>query len=49
MPRCNQCGQFVTPAYARVFGSNEDELFACEACAPSREYIESGEAARAHS
>lgn len=32
MPTCNTCGAFVTPAFARVFGDNHEELSGCLAC-----------------
>lgn len=49
MATCHNCGRFVTPAFARVFGSNEDEVHLCFDCAPSRELLEAGAAARAES
>ncbi|WP_449272251.1 DUF7563 family protein [Halostella limicola] len=32
MPECNNCGSFVTPDFARVFGGNEDEVYGCLDC-----------------
>ncbi|MGA9402367.1 DUF7563 family protein [Haladaptatus sp.] len=30
--RCRNCGSFVTPDFARVFGNNDDEVFGCLDC-----------------
>lgn len=32
MPECNNCGAFVTPDFARVFGDNDGEVFGCLEC-----------------
>lgn len=32
MPECNNCGEFVTPDFARVFGNNHNEVGACLDC-----------------
>ncbi|MFC7045145.1 hypothetical protein ACFQH6_06695 [Halobacteriaceae archaeon GCM10025711] len=46
MASCNNCGGFVTPDFARVFGSNDDEVYACPDCAPLTEIASDGAAAR---
>ncbi|MFC4357933.1 hypothetical protein ACFO0N_08215 [Halobium salinum] len=38
--RCNSCGSFVTPRFARVFGGNDDEVFGCLACQRTRDLRE---------
>lgn len=35
-PRCNNCGEFVSHAFARVFGQDGD-LAACPQCTKQRE------------
>jgi hypothetical protein len=30
--RCRNCGSFITPDFARVFGNNDDEVFGCFSC-----------------
>ena len=30
--RCRNCGSFITPDFARVFGNNDDEVFGCFDC-----------------
>jgi hypothetical protein len=37
MQQCNNCGEHVTERFARVFGDNDDEVFACTSCAVLRE------------
>lgn len=32
MPRCHECGAFVTARFARVFGDNQNDLHACRSC-----------------
>jgi hypothetical protein len=32
MKECNNCGTYVTPDFARVFGNGEDEVFGCPRC-----------------
>ena len=32
MAECNHCGSFVTDAYARVFGDNENRVDDCRNC-----------------
>lgn len=32
MPKCQNCGSFVTPDFVRVFGSNEDSVHGCLDC-----------------
>jgi protein-arginine kinase activator protein McsA len=46
LARCQGCGALVTTRFARVFGNNEDELYACHQCATLRELSrgEGGEA-----
>jgi hypothetical protein len=45
MIQCRNCGTYVTPDFARVFGNDEDEVFGCPACAPFSALM-SGRAAR---
>jgi hypothetical protein len=33
MPECQSCGGFVTKDFARVFGTNDGEVYACPDCA----------------
>lgn len=33
---CLNCGQFVTEAFARVFGDNEDRVAGCPECESTR-------------
>lgn len=35
MPRCTNCGEHVTPQFARVFGDNEDVVRQCMDCVPN--------------
>lgn len=44
MQTCLNCGQYVTPTFARVFGDNEDTVHACPNCASMRTIMESGAA-----
>ncbi len=30
--RCQNCGSFITPEFARVFGNNDDDVFGCLEC-----------------
>lgn len=32
MASCDNCGTFVTPDYARVFGDNDDVVHGCPEC-----------------
>ena len=32
MPECDNCGAFVTEAFARVFGDNSDNVQGCIEC-----------------
>lgn len=32
MSECQNCGSYVTESFARVFGSNEREVFGCPRC-----------------
>ncbi|WP_336003458.1 DUF7563 family protein [Halorientalis halophila] len=34
--RCRNCGSYVTSAFARVFGDNEDHVYACLECSTMR-------------
>jgi hypothetical protein len=45
MYTCNNCGEFVTRDFVRVFGDAEDEVFGCPSCMNMREVME-GEASR---
>ena len=35
--RCRQCGQDVSPQFARVFGDNENVVHGCLECSTARE------------
>ncbi|MEM4779985.1 MAG: hypothetical protein QXG03_00235 [Halalkalicoccus sp.] len=35
--RCANCGSFVTPQFARVFGDNQNRVRRCLNCTTSRE------------
>lgn len=37
MRECLNCGSMVTGQFARVFGDNENELYACPNCCGVRE------------
>jgi hypothetical protein len=41
MPRCQNCGQHVTPQFARVFGDNRNVVDGCPGCVPGRELDQS--------
>lgn len=45
MPECENCGGHVTPDFARVFGSNDNDVQACIECA-TFEKIQNGHAGR---
>lgn len=45
MRTCNNCGSLVTMRFARVFGTNSSDVYACPACAPY-EQLMSGAAAQ---
>lgn len=45
MPTCNHCGAFVTRDFRRVFGSNDNEVYACLNCATMAELSDLGVAA----
>jgi hypothetical protein len=32
MTECQNCGAYVSPTFARVFGTNENDVFACPDC-----------------
>jgi len=34
--RCQNCGSYVTSAFARVFGDNQDHVHACLECSTMR-------------
>lgn len=36
MPECNECGQFLSTQYVKVFGDNNDEVSACPHCTTKR-------------
>lgn len=40
MPECNDCGTFVTPRFARVFGDNADDVYGCRNCKPVVELVD---------
>jgi Zn finger protein HypA/HybF involved in hydrogenase expression len=44
VPNCRNCGAFVTPDFARVFGSNDGEVFGCPECTSFRALITGGSA-----
>lgn len=37
MHTCRNCGYFVTPDFARVFGTTENEVLRCPSCAEMTE------------
>ncbi|MFC6733138.1 MULTISPECIES: hypothetical protein [unclassified Haladaptatus] len=41
MPACNNCGAFVTPDFARVFGDNHNQVSACLDC-ETRNVLQAG-------
>ena len=45
MQPCLNCGRYVSPSFARVFGDNEDSVHACPNCASMREIMDAGAAA----
>lgn len=45
MPKCINCGSFVTPSFVRVFGGNDGEVRGCDSCMTQTE-LNSGIAAR---
>ena len=47
MNECSGCGSYVTVDFARVFGTNRNEVFACPRCATMSEIKEFGAAAGA--
>ena len=47
MQTCANCDQYVTPTFARVFGDNDDVVYACPSCASMRAIMEAGAASRA--
>jgi len=40
MRQCNNCGEHVSEQFARVFGDNDDEVFACNNCTVLRELFD---------
>lgn len=45
MPECNNCGEFVSLDFARVFGNNYNEVKACLDCS-TRNVLQAGGANR---
>ncbi|MDS0298024.1 hypothetical protein NDI76_04655 [Halogeometricum sp. S1BR25-6] len=39
MYTCNNCEEFVTRDFVRVFGDSDDEVFGCPACMNMREVM----------
>lgn len=35
--QCRNCGSFVTPQFARVYGNNDDEVHGCLRCQRARD------------
>jgi uncharacterized Zn finger protein len=35
--RCNNCGEFVTRQFVRVFGDNANEVYGCLSCGTARD------------
>lgn len=35
--RCNNCGEFVTRQFVRVFGDNAGEVYGCLSCGTARD------------
>jgi len=40
MTICENCGSFVTPQFARVFGDNEDDVYGCPSCTAVTEILD---------
>ncbi|WP_254538893.1 DUF7563 family protein [Halomarina litorea] len=38
--RCQNCGDFVTQQFSRVFGNNADEVYGCLSCRTARDLRE---------
>ena len=38
--RCQNCGEFVTPGFSRVFGDNHDHVYGCPECMTATEIYE---------
>jgi hypothetical protein len=34
---CRSCGSYVTESFARVFGNNDNEIYACIECSSARD------------
>lgn len=45
MDSCETCGGVVTDDFARVFGTNQNQVFACPECASMRDIMDGGAAA----
>jgi hypothetical protein len=45
MEVCHHCGASVSRAFARVFGTNDDEVYACPSCSTYADIIDEGLAA----
>ncbi|MEF8867253.1 MAG: hypothetical protein V5A85_01920 [Haloarculaceae archaeon] len=46
MHECRNCGSYVTPGFARVFGDDENEVTGCPRCAPFSAFMDGGGANR---
>lgn len=44
MHKCKNCGSEVTDSFARVFGTNTNEVLACPECTSMRSIMEGGAA-----
>jgi hypothetical protein len=42
MQQCQNCGDHVTTRFARVFGDNEDEVWACLSCTTGTDILSGG-------
>ena len=39
MPRCNNCSEFVTPEFTRVFGDNANTVYGCPDCVSASDIL----------
>ena len=39
MHECHNCGEYVTPDFVRVFGTEEHVVYGCPACSNMRELM----------
>ena len=46
MDYCENCGNVVTGDFARVFGTNSNQVFACPACVSMRDIMDGAAAAQ---